>query len=137
VFPRKPIQDDPGLPRNSMMTDKAFSLKPTFTSRKLAGTEIFDDMPVKVNDDATPHFPSTPTDTDRYHNFDDLLSSSPVAQSTPRIRLEPSFDECGKKTLKNVPADSHSLFDNSDVGHYSDMEVDAEPSDYASKKFPS
>jgi hypothetical protein len=122
-----------------MMTDKAFSLKPkpTFSSEKLAEDEIFDDMSVEQNDDATPHFPSTPSAKDRYHDFDDLLSSSPVAQSTPRIRLEPSFDECGKKTLKNVPADSHSLFDNSDIGHYSDMEVDDEPADFTSKESPS
>lgn len=44
-------------------------------------------------------------------DFDALFSSSPLAQSTPRIRLEPTFEEDGGKKLKNVPADSHSLFD--------------------------
>lgn len=58
--------------------------------------------------------------------FDALLSSSPVAQSTPRIRLEPSFERDGKATLKNVPADSRSLFDpdNSSMGEPSHMDVD-------------
>lgn len=44
-------------------------------------------------------------------DFDALFSSSPVAQSTPRIRLEPTFEENGGKKLRNVPADSRSLFD--------------------------
>jgi hypothetical protein len=44
-------------------------------------------------------------------DFDALFSSSPVAQSTPRIRLEPTFEENGDKKLRNVPADSRSLFD--------------------------
>jgi hypothetical protein len=60
-------------------------------------------------------------------DFDALLSSSPLAQSTPRIRLEPTFEEDGKKKRKNVPADSRSLFDpdNSSVGQHSDMYVDS------------
>jgi hypothetical protein len=44
-------------------------------------------------------------------DFDAPFSSSPVAQSTPRIRLEPTFEENGEKKLRNVPADSRSLFD--------------------------
>lgn len=44
-------------------------------------------------------------------DFDALFSSSPIAQSTPRIRLEPTFEDNGDKKLRNVPADSHSLFD--------------------------
>jgi hypothetical protein len=44
-------------------------------------------------------------------DFDALFSSSPVAQSTPRIRLEPTFEENGDKKLRNVPAESRSLFD--------------------------
>ncbi|KAH6674115.1 hypothetical protein B0J14DRAFT_479837 [Halenospora varia] len=44
-------------------------------------------------------------------DFDLLLSSSPDAQSTPRIRLEPSYEESGRKTLKQVPADTRSVFD--------------------------
>jgi hypothetical protein len=44
-------------------------------------------------------------------DFDALFSSSPVAQSTPRIRLEPTLEENGEKKLRNVPADSRSLFD--------------------------
>jgi hypothetical protein len=58
-----------------------------------------------------------------FTDFDAILSSSPVAQSTPRIRLEPSFGDNGKETLKNVPADSHSVFD-FDTDNISDMELD-------------
>ena len=57
-------------------------------------------------------------------NFDALLSSSPLAQSTPRIRLEPTLEESGRRTLKNVPADSRSLFD---PDTSSDMDVDCTP----------
>jgi hypothetical protein len=60
-------------------------------------------------------------------DFDALLSSSPLAQSTPRIRLEPTFGKDGRAALKNVPADSRSLFDfdtSSIGGHYSDVELD-------------
>jgi len=58
--------------------------------------------------------------------FDALFSSSPLAQSTPRIRLEPTFEKDGKATLKNVPADSRSLFDpdNSSFVEHSDMETE-------------
>jgi hypothetical protein len=44
-------------------------------------------------------------------DFDSIFSSSPLAQSTPRLRLEPSFGDDGSKKLKNVPAESRSLFD--------------------------
>ena len=64
-------------------------------------------------------------------DFEALFSSSPLAQSTPRIRLEPAFEKDGKKTLINVPVDSRSLFDpdNSSVGQCSNIE--AEPHDSA------
>ena len=58
---------------------------------------------------------------------DDLMSSSPVAQSTPRIRLEPTFEKDGRRILKNVSAQSPSLFDpdNSSLGDlFSDMDLD-------------
>jgi hypothetical protein len=61
-------------------------------------------------------------------DIDAILSSSPQAQSTPRLRLEPSFEKNGRKTLKNVPADFRSVFDfdpdNSYVGQSSDMNMD-------------
>ena len=44
-------------------------------------------------------------------DFDALFSSSPLAQSTPRLRLEPSFENSGSKKIKNIPADSRSVFD--------------------------
>ncbi|PVH80623.1 hypothetical protein DL98DRAFT_654570 [Cadophora sp. DSE1049] len=53
-------------------------------------------------------------------DFDAMLSSSPFAQSTPRIRLEPTFEEDGKKLLKNIPADTRSLFDSDQ------MEIDSD-----------
>lgn len=63
-------------------------------------------------------------------DVDAILSSSPQAQSTPRLRLEPSFEENGRKTLRNVPADSRSVFDfdpdNSYVGQSSDMNMDVD-----------
>lgn len=75
--------------------------------------------------------PSTPQS--RYRDFDTLFTSSPEAQSTPRIRLEPAFGDGGRKTLKNVPADSRSLFDLdkselfSDADEFSEMDMDTAP----------
>lgn len=44
-------------------------------------------------------------------DIDAILSSSPQAQSTPRLRLEPSFMNNGRTTLRHVPAESRSMFD--------------------------
>jgi hypothetical protein len=59
---------------------------------------------------------------------DTLFSSSPEAHSTPRMRLEPTFEN-GKKTLKSVPATSQSLFDSdsSVCSPCSRMDIDTEP----------
>lgn len=57
-------------------------------------------------------------------NLDTVLSSSPLAQSTPRIRLEPMFQEYGKTTLKKDPVNSASVFDYDASNDLSDMEVD-------------
>ena len=61
-------------------------------------------------------------------SFDALFSSSPVAQSTPRIRLAPTVEGNGRRTLKQVPANSQSLFDadSSSMG-FRQMEVDPPP----------
>lgn len=61
-------------------------------------------------------------------SFDALFSSSPLAQSTPRIRLEPAMEENGRKTLRHVPADSRSLFD-ADTSSMvpSEMDIDSPP----------
>jgi len=80
------------------------------------------------SNDVGPHDPSRPTS--RYNDFDSLFTSSPEAQSTPRIRLEPYFGAGGKTTLEYVPTDSRSLFDpdNSEYfGQHSDMDVDYGP----------
>ena len=53
-------------------------------------------------------------------DFDAMMSSSPFAQSTPRIRLQPTFEEDGKKLLMNVPADTRSLFDSDQMDVDSD-----------------
>jgi hypothetical protein len=95
-------------------------------------TELIPDLPNQNYGDELPQPRSKKarksySATDPY--LDAFFSSSPVAQSTPRIRLEPTFEEDGKTTLKNVPADSRSVFDpdNSSVGHNSDMEIDSPP----------
>ena len=62
-------------------------------------------------------------------HHDDILSSSPIAQSTPRIRLEPAYQEDGRTTLRNVSAESPSMFDqdNSSVVNNSEMDIDSPP----------
>ena len=68
---------------------------------------------------------SPPADDPASLSFDAMLSSSPMAESTPRLRLEPTQDEDGKRTLRSVRADSRSIFDHdiSSLGP-SDMETD-------------
>jgi hypothetical protein len=53
-----------------------------------------------------------------------------VAQSTPRIRLEPTSEGNGRKTLRHVPADSRSVFDidnDSSSMVPSEMDIDSTP----------
>jgi hypothetical protein len=57
-------------------------------------------------------------------DFDAILSSSPVAQSTPRIRLEPSFGNSDGKCLKDPTSDFQPAFD-FDGDYVSDMELDS------------
>jgi hypothetical protein len=88
------------------------------------------ELPSAVN--TTPKRPRSKKSKNRPHggDLDALLSSSPLASSTPRLRLEPSFNEDGKKTLKNVRANARSLFDPDDsiIGLSSDMDIDSGPS---------
>lgn len=60
-------------------------------------------------------------------DFDALFSSSPVAQSTPRLRLEPSFENDSSKRLKNLRADSRSLFDRNSPKYVHFSEGDVTP----------
>lgn len=93
-----------------------------------------DDMSIDDSRENTPDLPDLVTTPERpamnfrrssgLTDFDTILSSSPLAQSTPRIRLEPSFGDSGTKGPKNVPADSRSVFD-VDADNVSDMELDS------------
>ena len=61
-------------------------------------------------------------------SFDALLSSSPLAQSTPRVGLEPTLERSGRRTLKHLPADSPSTSDTYTSSRYlPGMEVDSTP----------
>jgi hypothetical protein len=52
-------------------------------------------------------------------DLDALLSSSPLAQSTPRIRLEPSFDDRGARHgLRSVLTSTRSVFDSGIANPY-------------------
>lgn len=96
-----------------MSIDQGQEYVPDLPSR----AQHLDDLPLPRSKKTRP---SVIYDTD----FDALFSSSPLAQSTPRIRLEPTFQD-GRTTLKNVPADTRSLFDPESSGsRYSDMDVD-------------
>ncbi|KAI9805568.1 MAG: hypothetical protein M1825_000819 [Sarcosagium campestre] len=51
-----------------------------------------------------------PSYSARYSSALELFSSSPVDHSTPRMRLEPTFDSQGKKRLTSVASDEPSVF---------------------------
>lgn len=62
--------------------------------------------------------------------FDAMLSSSPQGQSTPRVRLEPSFKQNGEKTLTKIRSDSRPGFESHSNFPYSvlpsEMDIDVE-----------
>ncbi|KAF4636248.1 hypothetical protein G7Y89_g1858 [Cudoniella acicularis] len=116
---RKALADEGRSLRSRPSLDDPFSERPCSSQRRTpTGFEqwgLREDMSLDLVRDEVPEVPSLPrsyTDlpqikrsmhsTTAYDkDFDDLLSSSPDAQSTPRIRLEPSFEENGKRTLKH------------------------------------
>ncbi|RDL37896.1 uncharacterized protein BP5553_05329 [Venustampulla echinocandica] len=60
-------------------------------------------------------------------NCDATFSSSPVAQSTPRIRLQPTIEEDESQDNTAVDAKFLSDSENSHKADYSDMDLDTEP----------
>ncbi|CZT44996.1 uncharacterized protein RSE6_05264 [Rhynchosporium secalis] len=126
---RKPLADDGKSLRSHKSNDHPddpFSERPESSSITRTPTRfenrLRDDSSNSQSSEVIPDLPNnchTPKRTSErkirtsiYDNdFDAMLSSSPFAQSTPRIRLEPTFEEDGTKVLKNVSADSRSLFD--------------------------
>lgn len=138
--PRKPLADDGKSLRSRKSVDDPFSeqahLKSASPVPASFEARLKDDMSIDESRENTPDLPNQAGTPERpamnfrrssgLTDFDTILSSSPVAQSTPRIRLEPSFGDSGKKILKNVPADSRSVFD-FDTENISDMELDSDP----------
>ncbi|KAG4436417.1 hypothetical protein IFR05_008110 [Cadophora sp. M221] len=135
---RKPLADDGKSLRSRKSTDhpddpfserphsSSITRTPTSFENRLRddasydqGSEFIPDLPGRCH---TPKYTrEKKVRTSIYDNdFDAMLSSSPFAQSTPRIRLEPTFEEDGKKILKNVPADTRSLFDSDQMDIDSD-----------------
>ncbi|KAK0116651.1 hypothetical protein ONS96_012506 [Cadophora gregata f. sp. sojae] len=135
---RKPLADDGKSLRSRKSTDHPddpFSERPHSSSITRTPTSfenrLRDDMSFDQGSELIPDLPSrchTPKFTREKKartsiydgDFDAMLSSSPFAQSTPRIRLEPTFEEDGKKMLMHVPADTRSLFDSDQMDIDSD-----------------
>ncbi|EKD16558.1 hypothetical protein MBM_05027 [Drepanopeziza brunnea f. sp. 'multigermtubi' MB_m1] len=126
---RKPLADDGKSLRSRKSTERA---EDPFAERPSSGiTRTPTSFENRLNDspqgsEFVPDLPSlchTPNNKARekrvrtslygrdHQDFDAMLSSSPFGQSTPRIRLEPTFDADGKRSLSFVPAESRSLFD--------------------------
>jgi hypothetical protein len=137
---RKPLPDDGRSLRSRKSTsDDPFSDPPQFDEKTRRPTDFeqrlqedlsipFPDLlssafsPKEESSGENERIPGT-----RVADTGELLSSSPIAQSTPRIRLEPAFEKDGRKTLKKVPAESPSLFDQENFslgGQFSDMDLD-------------
>ena len=148
IVPRKPVADD----GRSIRSRKSNSTDPSSERPGSSGVtrtptnlelSLNDDMSIDPNHEIIPDLPTSRPQSlkdslprgrklkgsplsNAYgtENFDGLLSSSPLAQSTPRIRLEPTVEENGRRTLKNVPVDFYSLFD---PDTSSVMDVDSVP----------
>jgi hypothetical protein len=136
---RKPIADDSKSLRSRKSADDPFSERPHSSGITRTPTSfenrLRDDMSIDQTIEIIPDLPELPSRIQTPKNdararvklfpllleteFDTFLSSSPLAQSTPRIRLEPTIED-GKRSLKNVPTDSRSLFD-------LDVDVDMPP----------
>ncbi|PBP19482.1 hypothetical protein BUE80_DR009736 [Diplocarpon rosae] len=124
---RKPLADDGKSLRSRKSTDhpedpfverssNGLTRTPTSFGNMLTdssnGSDFVPDLPSRCQTPARNSIQAKKNRTSLYTgDFDALLSSSPFAQSTPRIRLEPTFEEDGKSTLNFVPADTRSLFD--------------------------
>ncbi|KAH8685959.1 hypothetical protein BGZ60DRAFT_523225 [Tricladium varicosporioides] len=120
---RKPIADEGRSLRSRKSFDDPFSERPCSSQRRTPRPR--DDKSLEIVRETVPEalplprsYTELPAMKKMVHSttgyetdFDLLLSSSPDAQSTPRIRLEPSYEENGRKTLKQVPADTRSVFD--------------------------
>lgn len=119
---RKPIADEGRSLRSRKSFDDPFSERPCSSQRRTPRPR--DDTSLEIVRETVSEVPALPrsytelptmktahSTTGYETDFDLLLSSSPDAQSTPRIRLEPSYEESGRKTLKQVPADTRSVFD--------------------------
>ncbi|CAL3967500.1 unnamed protein product [Diplocarpon coronariae] len=124
---RKPLADDGKSLRSRRSTDhpedpfverpsSGLTRTPTSFGNLLndssSGSDFVPDLPSRCQTPARISTQGKRFRTSLYAgDFDAMLSSSPFAQSTPRIRLEPTFEEDGRSTLNFVPADTRSLFD--------------------------
>lgn len=144
---RKPLAEDGKSLKSHQSSDDPFSDDPHSSSIARTPTSFENRLKRESSSDRTHEFvppfperPSFPSEllprASRYRNgqpsidvdFDALFSSSPLAQSTPRIRLEPTFQEDGSSHLRNVLADTRSLFDHdSSICQVDEMEVDMPP----------
>lgn len=117
---RKRIHDE-GRSLRSQMTEfsdpfsespsSSHSNKPTGIIKDQAVYYDFSSDSSSPSRDGRKKLVSNPKCQDFDSSFDALFTSSPVGQSTPRIRLEPATDEFGKKKWRKVCADTTSLFD--------------------------
>lgn len=147
---RKQVADDgKSLRSRKSVSDDPFSERPDSSSMSRTATRfenrLYDDMSIDHATELISDLPSQSHEHDELSqprskkarqsyiatgpDFDAFFSSSPLGQSTPRIRLEPTFEEDDRKILIKVPADSRSLFD-LDIfgpGQYSDMDIDTSP----------
>lgn len=125
---RKPITDDGKSLRSHKSYDDPFSERPSSNGTTRVPTNfehrLKDDSSIEQGNECISELPTliqTPKKeclrikksktSSNVADFDALISSSPLGQSTPRIRLEPSFEKGGRKTLKKIPSESRSLFD--------------------------
>lgn len=124
---RKPVAEDGKSlrSRQSHERDDPFSERPSYNQRRL--TTSFEhrlrEEAMTPEQQTIPDLPKLPrslttmpllgrnlSSHTTYDDFD-FFSSSPEGQSTPRMRLEPRFEENGKKTLKIAPTEAPSMFD--------------------------
>lgn len=147
---RKPVADDGKSLRSRKSDEDPFSEQPHPEGLTRVPTNfetrLRDDMSIDESRESSQDLPThnfTPRKYPMNHHrasvftdFDAILSSSPVAQSTPRIRLEPSYEMSGKKSLRNVAAETRSVFD-FQIDDVSDMEIDTELDESPARKVPS
>ena len=112
---REPSSTDESLFDFEFDTDfskdqQAMLLSPNKNTDDNASSIYSRKSPLGDKPEAKTRLAKPPVFVDLPAQYSSLFSSSPVAESTPRVRLEPRFEPSGRRQLRSVSATEPSIF---------------------------